>query len=152
MENAIQSKQYRVFFSQKRSELFHPPLLFNDSSAPIFHDHKHLGFFLDSELNVLRHNKKAITKARKGTGVIHFMAKYVTHDVLDQMYKPFVRPHSDYGDVIYHRDDPEMNSSHTKRLESVEYFAALVVTGAWKGTSCDKLSDDFGWKYLYHRR
>ena len=56
------------------------------------------------------------------------MAKYVTRDVLDQMYKLYVRPHLDYGDVIYHRDDPEMiNSSLTKRLESVQYSVALAV-------------------------
>ena len=56
------------------------------------------------------------------------MAKYVTRDVLDQMYKLYVRPHLDYGDVIYHRDDPEMNSSLTKCLESIQYSAALAVT------------------------
>ena len=67
------------------------------------------------------------------------MAKYVKRDVLDQMYKRYVRPHLDYGDVIYHRDDPEMNSSLKKRLESVQYSAALAVAIAWKGTSYNKL-------------
>ena len=75
------------------------------------------------------------------------MAKYVTREVLDQMYKLYVRPQLDY-----HRDDPEMNSSLTKRLESVQYSAALAVARAWKGTSYDKLLDELGWKYLYHRR
>ena len=41
--------------------------------------------------------KEAITKARKGTGVIRYMAKYITRDVFDQMYKRYVRPHIDYG-------------------------------------------------------
>ena len=68
------------------------------------------------------------------------------------MYKLYVRPHLDYGDLIYRRDDPEMNSSLTKRLESVQYSAALAVAGAWKGTSYDKLLDKLGWKYLYHRQ
>ena len=36
----------------------------------------------------------------------------------------------DYGDVIYYRDDLEMNSGLTKRLESVQYSAALAVAGA----------------------
>ena len=92
--------------------------------------HKHSDFFLDRELNFLRHVKEAITKARKSIFVIHFMAKYVMRDVLDQMYKLYVRPHLDYGDVIYYRDDPEMNSGLTKRLESVQYSAALAVAGA----------------------
>ena len=77
------------------------------------------------------------------------MAKYIMPDVLDQMYKLYVRPHLDYGDVIYCRDDPEMNSGLTKRLESVQYSAALAVAGAFKGTSYDKLLDERGWKYLH---
>ena len=60
---------------------------------------------------------------------------------LDQMYKLYVRPHLDYGDLIYHKDDPEVSLSLTKRLESVQYTAALAVTGAWKGTNKSKLLD-----------
>ena len=43
-----------------------------------------------------------------------------------------------------------MNSSLTKRLKSVQYSAALALA-AWKGTSYDKLLDELGWEYLYHR-
>ena len=64
----------------------------------------------------------------------------------------YVRPYLDYGDVIYHRDDPEMNSGLTKRRESIQYSAALAVAGAWKSISYDKLFDELGWEYLYHRR
>ena len=131
----VNKQAVQVILSQKRSKPFHPPLSFNGSSVPISGDHKHLGFFLDSELNFLRHVKEAITKTRKGIGVIRYMAKYVRRDVLDQTYKLYVRPHLDYGDVIYHRDDPEMNSGLTKCLESVQYYAALAVAGTWKGTS-----------------
>ena len=110
----VNKQAVQVIFSQKRSKPFHPPLSFNGSLVPISDIHKHLGFFLDSELHILRHVKEAITKARKGIGVILFMAKYVTGGVLDQMYKLYVRPHLDYADVIYHRDDPEMNFGLTK--------------------------------------
>ena len=148
----VNKQAVQVIFSQKRSKLFHPPLSLDGFSVPISDDHKHLGFFLDSELNFLRHVKEAITKARKGIGVIRFMAEYVKRDALDQMHKLYVRPHLGYGDVMYHRDDPEMDSSLTKRLESIQYSAALAVVGAWKGTSYDKLLDELGWEYLYHRR
>ena len=60
------------------------------SNPDVNKEAKHLGFFLDSKLNFLRHVKEAITKARKGIGVICFMAKYVLRDVLDQMYKHFL--------------------------------------------------------------
>ena len=110
----VNKQAVQVIFSQKRSKPFHPPLSFNGSLVPISDIHKHLGFFLDSKLHILRHVKEAITKARKGIGVILVMAKYVTGGVLDQMYKLYVRPHLDYADVIYHRDDPEMNFGLTK--------------------------------------
>ena len=37
-------------------------------------------------------------------------------------------------------------------LESVQYQAALVVTGCWKGTSRVKLYADLGWESLSDRR
>ena len=51
------------------------------------------------------------------------------------MYKLYVRPHLDYGDVVYHNQ----NSSLMIKLESTEYAAAVAVTGVWRGTNTDKL-------------
>ena len=76
---------------------------------------------LDSKLSFQRHVKKAIIKARKGIGIIRFLSKYVSRDVLCQMYKLYVRFHLDYGDIIYHRHDPEFKLEFTKRLESTQY-------------------------------
>ena len=42
----------------------------------------------------------------------------------------------DYGDVIY--DQPNL-SSLTNQIESVQYNAALVITGAIRETSKEKL-------------
>ena len=35
-----------------------------------------------------------------------------------------------------------------EKLESVQYSAALAVTGAWKGTSREKLYEELGWESL----
>ena len=43
------------------------------------------------------------------------------------VYKYFIRPHLDYGDVIY---DQSNLSSLTNKIESVQYNAALAITGA----------------------
>ena len=37
--------------------------------------------------------------------MIRFLSKYVARDVLDQIYKLYMRPHLDYGDIIYHKYD-----------------------------------------------
>ena len=151
--NPDKNKQaIQVIFSHRKSKPIHPPLTFNRSEVVTLDEHKHLGFFLDSALSFLRHTKEIIIKARRGVGIIRFMSKYVSRNVLDQMYKLYVRPHLDYGDLIYHKDDPEVSLSLTKRLESVQYTAALAVTGAWKGTNKSKLLDELGWEYLHDRR
>ena len=43
------------------------------------------------------------------------------------IYKSFVRPHLDYGDIIY---DQRQNESFCNKLESIQYNAALAITGA----------------------
>ena len=58
------------------------------------------------------------------------------HASLLALYKSFVRPHLDYGNVIY--DQPN-NSCLPDIIESVQYNAALVITGAIRGTSEEKL-------------
>ena len=39
-----------------------------------------------------------------------------------------------------------------KRFESIQYSAALVVTGAWRGTNTDRLCEEVGWEILYYRK
>ena len=80
------------------------------------------------------------------------MSRYVTRDVLDQMYKLYVRAYLDYGDVLYHQYDRNFSSSLTIVLESVQYSTALAVTGAWRRTNTDKIYEELGWESLYHRR
>ena len=58
------------------------------------------------------------------------MSRYVARNVLNQMYKLYVRPHLDYGDILYHQYGPNFSLSLTTVLESVQYSAVLVVTGA----------------------
>ena len=60
----------------------------------------------------------------------------------------YVRPHLDYGDVIYHDQIKES----MQLLESVQYQAALIVTGCWKGSSRTKVYQDLGWESLSERR
>ena len=43
----------------------------------------------------------------------------------------------DYRDVVY--DQPD-NSSFMQKIESIQYNAALAITGAIKGSSREKLS------------
>ena len=130
----------------------HPPLRLGNEEITSKTEHKHLGMLLDSKLSFKSHVGEAILKARRGIGLIRHLSQYVSRNVLDQMYKLYVRPHLDYGDIVYHKYDPDLSSVFTKRLEQTQYAAILAVTGAWRGTSKQMLYDELGWESLYQRR
>ena len=61
------------------------------------------------------------------------------------VYKCFIRPHLDYGDVIY--DQPNL-SPLTNKIESVQYNAALAIAVAIRGISKEKLYQELGFESL----
>ena len=65
------------------------------------------------------------------------------------LYKVFVRPHRDYSDII---SDNPLNDSFVQKLESVQYNAALAITGCFRGTSRDKLYHELVLESLSDRR
>ena len=88
-----------------------------------------------------------------------YLSKYLPRQTLSELYKLYVRPHLDYGDVIYHvpaktcEFSQDMTLSNLMgKLESVQYSAALAVTGAWRGTSREKLYAGLGWESSNFRR
>ena len=72
----------------------------------------------------------------------------MSRKTLDLSYKLYVRPHLDYGDVIYHNQREDLMTL----VEQVQYKAALIVTGCWQGSSREKLYDELGWESLSERR
>ena len=65
------------------------------------------------------------------------------------IYKSFVRPNLDYADIIYGKP---LNDSFKKEIEMVQYNAALIITGAIKGTCRDKIYQELGLESLADRR
>ena len=61
------------------------------------------------------------------------------------VYKCFIRPHLDYGDVIY--DQPNLSIQYN----TVQYNAALAITGAIRGSSKGKLYQELGFESLKDR-
>ena len=65
------------------------------------------------------------------------------------IYKPFIRPHLDYGDTIY---DKAFNEPFHAKLESLQYNATLAITGAIRGSSTEKIYEELGLESLKSRR
>ena len=148
--NPDASKQAQeIVFSRKANASNHATVYFNN--VPVIRDNiqKHLGLFLDSKLSFFDHINEKIKKATKGVNVIRKMNLLLPRSSLLTIYKSFVRPHLDYGDVIY--DQPN-NSRLSDKIESVQYNAALAITGAIRGTSKEKLYQELGLESLKDRR
>ena len=138
-----------VVFSHKRKTVVHPALFFNQSPVAIEPLQKHLGLILDKRLNFKYHLNDKISKAMKGIGLIKRLYYYLPRKSLLTIYRSFIRPHLDYCDVIY--DQPH-NEDFCSKIESVQYKAALSITGAIKGTSRDRLYQELGLESLSDRR
>ena len=97
-------------------------------------------------------------KTNNGILMIRKLYHYLPRSTLLTVYKSFIRPHLDYCDIIYHKpcnDDISMQNSSqgnicqpnklfTDKIESVQYNAALAITGCIRGTSEEKLYNELG--------
>ena len=138
-----------VIFSRKMTKTNHPTLVFNKNPVHQAALHKHLGTYLDCKLNFEEHFKTIINKIIKTIGLLRKFQNFLPRKSLLTIYKSFIRPHFDYGDVIY---DQTFNTSFHQRLESLQYNAALAITGAIRGTSKEKLCNELGLESFQNRR
>ena len=138
-----------LIFSRKVQTNNHPPLFFNDNVVPQTTLQKHLGMFLDSKLNFSEHLKTIFQKTNKTIGLLRKLQTLLPRAPLITIYKSFIRPHLDYGDMIY---DQTFNMSFQQKMETIQYNAALAITGAIRGSSRDRLYQELGLETLQQRR
>ena len=73
----------------------------------------------------------------------------VSRQSLLTIYKSFVRPILDYGDIIY--DEPH-KGSFIEKIDRVQYNVCLVITGAFKSTAREHPCQELGLMSLKDRR
>ena len=138
-----------VISSCKTKKLPHPPLVFNNTNVTQSIYQKHLGIILDSKLTFENHINMVTTKINKTIGLLRKLKNLLPRTALIKIYKAFVRPHLDYGDILY---DQAFNLSFQQKLESIQYRACLAITGAIRGTSREKIYQELGLESLQSRR
>ena len=90
---------------------------------------------LDTRLDFNLHLKNVQNKVSKRIGLLRKLQNTLPRTLLT-IFKSFKRPHVDYGDIIY---DQVSNTSFHLNIESIQYNAALTITGSVGGTSREKL-------------
>ena len=73
-------------------------------------------------MNFNHHGKEKVAKANKAIGLIRKLAHVLPEQSLLTIYKSFIRPHFDYGDIIY--DQPN-NERFCKLIEKAQYIMQL---------------------------
>ena len=148
--NPDPSKQaVEVYFTRRTLPANAPVISFNNADIISSEYQKHLGLILDTKLSFAHHLEEKIKKANKGIGLINRLRRYVPRNSLLTLYKSFIRPHLDYGDIIY---DYPGNATFVQKLETVQYNACLAITGCFRGTSQEKLYSELGLESLSDRR
>ena len=94
--------------------------------------HKHLGMILDTKLDFQEHLKDKLGNISKTIRLLRKLLKILTRRPLPSIYKLFIRPYLDYGEIIY---DKACNSLFNQNLEKIQDNSALAITGAIRGTS-----------------
>ena len=138
-----------VIFSRKIKKPTHPPLIFNNAVVSQTNSQKHLGATLDLKLTFEEHLRNVFKTVSRTIGLMRKLQSVLPRITLVTIYKAFVRPHLDYGDILY---DQAFNNSFHDRLESIQYNACLAITGAIRGTSREKLYQELGLEPLRLRR
>ena len=100
--NPDPSKQaQKVIFSRKTKIEYHPPLSFNSNNVSETNSQKHLGVVLKRCLSFEDHLKMILNKVNKTTGLLRKLQNVLPRSALLTIYKSFIRPHLDYGDIIH---------------------------------------------------
>ena len=132
----ISKQAHEVIFSHKRSIASHPPLPFNNIPVAQTNFQKHLGMQFDKKLNFKECLNKVESKVNEAIGIIRKLQNVLPRSAFLTIYKSFIRPHLDYGNIIYYK---ALNETFHAKLESLQYNATLATTGAIRGSSTESI-------------
>ena len=141
-------KTVTMVFSTKVNKPIHPSLIFQGKILTQSCQHKHLGLTLSDNLSWNKHIDNLLTSASKKIGQLKRLKFKVTCDTLLTLYNTMVRSSLEYADVVWD-GCPDYLS---EKLETIQYAAAKICTGAMNGTSGQTIKSELGLPTLTSRR
>ena len=75
-------------------------------------------------------------KVSRTIALLRKLQHILPRDSLITIYKSFIRPYLDYGDILY---DKAFNASFHHKIESIQYNACPTITWAIRGSSREKI-------------
>ena len=132
-------------FCRKIKKLPHSSLVFNNNNVWQTSCQKHLGVSLDVKLTFGEHLNNVLKEVNKTISLLRKLPNLSSRSTLITIYKVFVRPYLDYGDILF---DQTYNSSFHEILESIQYNACLALTRTIRGSSKEKIYQELGFESL----
>ena len=123
-----------VIFSRKSKAKLYSLLVLNNNNnnnnnVTQVKSQKHLGIILDTRLSFEKDLETVQCKINKTISLVRKLGNLLSKIALIMLYKAFVCPKLDYGDILYDR----------QQLESLQCDAGLAITEAIIGSSREKL-------------
>ena len=97
----------------------------------------------------MRRYETLTLKINKTIGLLRRLQNLLPRSALITIYKAFVRPHLDYGDIII---EEAYNASSHCSLELFQYNACLAITEALSGTPEEQPYQELGLESLQLQR
>ena len=142
------TKSIAVLFSTKRNKQDHPTLYLRDTPIPEATHHTHLGITISGNLKWNEHINRIINKSNKCLVLLRRLKYKLSRKALIRLYTTMIRPILEYGCAIFDNCSDILANS----LESVQYQAARICTGAMRHTPRYILLNELGWQTLATRR
>ena len=112
----LNKQAQQIIFSRKIKKTSHPPLNFNNNSVKLVQFQKHLGIYLDGKLNFREHLQNMFKKVKKTISLFCKLQNNLPRAPLITIYKSFISPHLDFGDILY---DQALSNYFHERLKSI---------------------------------
>lgn len=140
-------KTEAMTFSCKRIQSGASGLFFCGREISVVTRHKHLGINLNFRMDWEEHVDYVTLKCMKRINVLRKLKHTIPRSSLNTLYFTMVRSVMDYGLVIYGGQQAQLMN----RLENIQYQAGLIVSGALRYTSYDKLCSELCWPKISDR-
>jgi len=141
-------KTEEMCISVKRHPIVHPPLYLDNCVIQTVITHKHIGVILSSNMSWDAHVNHIVSKVSKSVDLFSGLKFRLPRNVLETLYKSYIRPCLEYADVIWHGTTSEQSNL----IERIQYHCSIVVTGAIRGSSYLLCRQELGWETLSDRR
>ena len=142
------SKTESLLITQKNNRPLQPDLFFGNATVETKQSHKHLGLTFSSNLSWGRHIEEILVKANKRLDVLRGLKWQLDRKTLEILYKSYIRPILEYGDVVW----LNCTEQEKQELEKFQLQAIRTITGCTVSTSSVNLYSESKLETLESRR